>query len=90
MDTKDEIRSCKHQFQYLFIDKDGNLRCSECHKMVMDLSPLRSSLEPDKGYRTVPFELSEETWKKLTPIERMKFKGLLLEKIPVEPDKKSA
>lgn len=32
--TRKEYSSCKHPEKYRFIDRDGNLRCSDCHKVI--------------------------------------------------------
>ena len=29
-----EYHSCQHKEKYRFIDRDGNLRCSDCHKVI--------------------------------------------------------
>lgn len=32
--TDKEYSSCTHPEKYRFIDRDGNLRCSSCHKVI--------------------------------------------------------
>ena len=33
-ETSKIYSSCKHPLKYQFIDRDGNLRCSDCHKVI--------------------------------------------------------
>lgn len=63
---------------------------AKLRKEIKEITRLRAeqgekqTTESGKTYYKVPFELSVETWDKLTPSERLKFKGLIIEKEEID------